>query len=377
MRLNTEPVSWLTYSAEVAATLSMLHSRTPFDLIDFPEYGGEGYIYLLNRTEWDHVPAVVHLHGPLVMFAHTMGWPELDSELYRVGAAMESACFRLADAVYSSSQCSAEWCARYYGARLGPIPTIHAGVDVHLFKPDGASKAIRPTVIFAGRIDPNKGVATLVGAACALAADFADLRLLIIGNGDPEFIESLRNQARACGAPDLLEFAGYAPRRELPALLNQGHVFAAPSVYEGGPGFVYLEAMACGLPVIACEGNGVSEIVRQAENGFLIAPRDGRALEQTLRSLLANAGLRRTMGLRARRFVEAEADSRDCLQRLEAFYTSVAENAGLKPRPQPPCSSPISYRSGKTGNRRVAAHQGENGGDSRSQGPVQGVRRAT
>src|SRR5258706_15827494 len=42
MRLNTEPVRWLTYSAEVAATLSLLHSRAPFDLIDFPEYGGGG-----------------------------------------------------------------------------------------------------------------------------------------------------------------------------------------------------------------------------------------------------------------------------------------------------------------------------------------------
>src|SRR5258706_1534693 len=161
MRLNTEPVRWLTYSAEVAATLSLLHSRAPFDLIDFPEYGGEGYIYLLNRTEWDHVPVVLHLHGPLVMFAHTMGWPELDSELYRVGAAMERTCFRLADAVYSSSRCSTGWCERYYGARPGPIPTIHTGVDVRLFKPDGAPKAIRPTVIFAGRIDPDKRVATL------------------------------------------------------------------------------------------------------------------------------------------------------------------------------------------------------------------------
>ena len=363
MALNTEPARWLTYSAEVAATLSKLHSRTPFHLIDFPEYGGEGYIYLLNRTKWDHVRTVVHLHGPLAMFTHTMGWPEPDSEFYRVGTAMESTSYRLADAVYSSSQCSAEWCARYYGVRLGPIPTIHTGVDVLLFKPDGAPKASRPTVVFTGRIDSNKGVDTLVSAACALAGEFADLRLLIIGNGDSELIESLRNKAREGGAPDLLEFAGYASRQELPGLLNRAHVFAAPSVYEGGPGFVYLEAMACGLPVIACEGSGVSEIVRHAENGFLIAARDGQTLEQTLRSILSNADLRRKIGVRARRFVEVEADSRICLNRLEAFYCSVVGDAA---RPDSKSRSRFqifaSYERVKKGGRRIGAHRSEDSG---------------
>lgn len=352
MRLNTEPVRWLTYSSEVAAAVSQLHSRSHLDLVDFPEYGGEGYIYLLNRTEWDHVPAVVHLHGPLVMFAQTMGWPEPDSEFYRVGAAMESACFRLADAVYSSSQCSTEWCTRYYGARRGPISTIHTGIDLSLFKADDAPKGVGPTIAFAGRIDSNKGIDTLVEAACALAEDFPDLRLLIIGSGDPGFIDSLRGRARESGKSDLLDFAGYVPRQELPGRLNQADVFAAPSVYEGGPGFVYLEAMACGLPVIACEGNGASEMVRHGENGFLIPPRNTRAVVETLRCLLSNADLRRSMGLRARRFVEKEADSRCCLNRLEELYASIARcRVREASRPETlPCIGPISQG-------RVKAHR--------------------
>lgn len=331
MDLNTEPARWLTYSAEVAATLSGLHSRIPFDLVDFPEYGGEGYIFLLNRTQWNHVPAVVHLHGPLVMFTHMMGWPEPNSEFHHVGTAMESTCFRLADAVYSSSERSAGWCTQYYGARPGPIPTIHSGVDVRLFRPDPAPKATWPTVVFAGRIDSNKGVATLVDAACVLAEEYPELRLRIIGAGDPVFIESLRKKSRDHGKPALLEFAGYVPREELPAHLNQAHVFAAPSVYEGGPGFVYLEAMACGLPVIACEGNGASEVVRPGENGFLVPPRDAESVAQALRLLLSNENLRRSMGQRGRGLVEAEADSRVCLKRLETFYATVVQHRGRRP----------------------------------------------
>jgi glycosyltransferase involved in cell wall biosynthesis len=324
MCLNTEPARWLTYSAEVAAALSKLHREAPFHLVDFPEYGAEGYIWLLNRAAWDYVPAVLHLHGPLVMFAHTLGWPEVDSEFYRTGTAMESACFRLADAVYSSSSCSAAWCTRYYGARRGPIPTIHTGVDINLFQPDAAAKATRPTVVFAGRIDCNKGVSTLVEAVCVLAREFAGLRLRIIGDGDPELIQSLRARARDCRQADALEFTGYVPREELASHLAGAHIFAAPSIYEGGPGLVYLEAMACGLPVIACRGNGASEVVRHEESGLLVPPRDVPAVVEALRALISNADLRRSMGLQARHFVEAEADTRNCLDRLEAFYRSAA-----------------------------------------------------
>jgi len=86
--IYTEPVRWLTYSAAVAVEVAQLHARKPLDLVVFPEWGGEGYIHLLNQTEWNRIPTVVHIHGPIVMFAHTMDWPEFDSELYRTGSLM-------------------------------------------------------------------------------------------------------------------------------------------------------------------------------------------------------------------------------------------------------------------------------------------------
>src|SRR6185295_15603460 len=50
--LHTEIADWLTYSAEVAAAVAALHAGEPFDVLDFPEWGGEAYIHLLNRNEW-------------------------------------------------------------------------------------------------------------------------------------------------------------------------------------------------------------------------------------------------------------------------------------------------------------------------------------
>lgn len=322
--IHTEPVRWLTYSAEAAAAVAALHNETPLDIVDFPEYGAEGFVHLLNQAEWSHIPTVVHVHGPLAMLAHTIGWPELDSELYRVGAEMERTCLRLADAVFSSSRCSADWCARQYGLDLAQVPILHTGVDTDLFRPLAAPKANRPTIVFAGRIAASKGVETLLEAALCLAAEWPDLHLRMLGRGDPSLMAKLQAQAQASGWPDLLDLAGFVPREALPAQLNRAHVFAAPSWYEGGPGFVYLEAMACGLPVIACSGSGAAEVVQHDETGLLVAPRDVDGLVDALRRLLAEPAERAAMGQRARSYVLREADSRHCLRRMEAFYSAVA-----------------------------------------------------
>jgi glycosyltransferase involved in cell wall biosynthesis len=121
----------------------------------------------------------------------------------------------------------------------------------------------------------------------------------------------------------LLEFTGFVAREELPRHLCTADVFAAPSCYEGGPGFVYLEAMACGLPVIACAGSGAAEVITAGVTGLLVAPHDPGQVAGALRTILADDELRRAMGRRAREYVEQEADSRDCVRRLEAFYASV------------------------------------------------------
>lgn len=329
--LHTEVADWVTYSAEVAAALAALHARAPLDLVDFPEWAAEGYVHLLNRTAWTRLPAVIHLHGPLVMLAHTLGWPALDSEFYRTGTALEGACLRLADAVFASSQCSADWCARHYGLDRARIPVLHAGVDARLFAPQPGPKPARPTIVFAGRLAANKGVLELLEAAAALAPEFPGLQLRLLGRGEERFVAALRARARAAGLAEGLDLAGFVPRDELPGHLARAHLFAAPSVYEGGPGLVYLEAMACGLPVIACAGSGAAEVVTHEQTGLLVRPGDRPALVAALRRLLADAPFREAMGRRARQYVEQHADTAACVKRIEAFYRGVLERAASRP----------------------------------------------
>ena len=320
------PVEWITYSAEVAAAVETLHSRHALDLVEFPEWGAEGYVHLLNRAPENYIPTVLHLHGPLVMFAHQLSWPDLDSEFYRVGSEMESTCFRLADAVFSSSRCSARWCTEHYCERRDAIPVIHTGVDTDLFAPQPVPKSKRPTIVFVGRIVRNKGVGTLVDACCRLAAEFQELELHMIGSGDGNVIAELEARSRAY--PGLLRRSEFVSRDQLAEQLSRAHVFAAPSVYEGGPGFVYLEAMACGLPVIGCSGSGLDEIIESGENGMLIPPNNTDALVQVLRLLLNDPEKRAEIGRRARDYVTQHARREDCLERIEIFYKAVVERSG-------------------------------------------------
>ena len=324
--LYTEPAQWLTYSAEVAAAVWELHSRKPLSLLDFPEWGGEGYIHLLNRTAYNRIPSVIHIHGPLIMLANTVGWPDTDSEFYRVGTAMEATSLRLADAVFSSSGCSADWCARHYGLRRDRIPVLHTGVDTELFSPRDVPKHHRPTIIFVGRLAANKGVDILVAASARLLDKYPTLQLRLFGTGDAKFVQTLREMAQAAGLNSHLDLPGFIEREQLAKELSRSHVFAGPSLYEPGPGLVYLEAMACGLPVIACQGAGAAEVVVPETNGLLVTPGNVDALVIALDRLLGDPAQREAMGQRARQYIQAQADSHYCLGRLEDFYQSVASS---------------------------------------------------
>jgi len=321
--LATEEARWITYSARVAVAIAQLQARFPLDLVEFADWGSEGFVHLLNQTEWNHVPSVIHLHGPIVMFAHAIGWPEAHSEFYRVASMMEATCVRRADAVFSSSRCSAQWCERFHGLKSDDIPVIHTGVDSRIFRPRDVPKDEHPTIIFVGKIERNKGVELLVEAACRIASQIPKLLVRLVGRGNAELTAQLQRRAREAGYPALLQVVGFVDHGQLPHHLSRAQVFAAPSDYEGGPGFVYLEAMACGLPVIACSGSGASEVVVPEENGLLVPPRDVDALVHALLRLLNQRDFRQIMGQRAREYVVREADRELCLQRLEAFYSSV------------------------------------------------------
>ncbi len=321
----TEAVQWLTHSFVIAAEIQSLLQKYQLDIIEFPEWGAEGYTYLLNRTDWNKIPVVIQLHGPMVMLANKIHWPHINSVFYKVGTHMEAICCQQADAVYSSSQCSAEWVSQHYHVTKKNIPVIHTGVDTNAFAPHTFAKAEKPTIVFTGRLVQNKGAEELVDAAIDLSKEINGLQLRLLGDGEEGFINKLKAKAQKANATALLHFLGFVRKEDLPGELSKAHVFAAPSYYEGGPGFVYLEAMACGLPVIGCSGSGVEEIITDEVNGILVQPRSVEELKVALRKILLNPELANQLGKAARDFTVSHADNTACILKLESFYKSVIE----------------------------------------------------
>src|SRR5262245_5421452 len=103
------------YSWTVLGGLNRLRKDVAFDVIDFPEYGGEGFAFLTDRKPWNWVPVVVELHGPMAMFTEYFGWPERGGRLHQVGTFLEAFSVRHADGLIACSAAVADLASRAYG----------------------------------------------------------------------------------------------------------------------------------------------------------------------------------------------------------------------------------------------------------------------
>jgi glycosyltransferase involved in cell wall biosynthesis len=142
----------------------------------------------------------------------------------------------------------------------------------------------------------------------------------IVGDG-PErtFLESL---ARELGVADRVQFAGALPHNEAIQVIAQADIFALPSWKESF-GVVYLEAMACGKPVIGCRGQGAEDIFEHEETGLLVNPHDIDSLADALARLLQNPNEARQLGARARKRAKDFTWQRNA-QQYASLYDSIS-----------------------------------------------------
>ncbi len=150
-------------------------------------------------------------------------------------------------------------------------------------------------IAFVGSLIERKGLPVLLRALSLM--DWMDWRLLVAGDGE----ERGRYQRLALdlGIGDRTRFLGNLPEAEVEAVLRAADVLALPSFVEAMP-YVILEAMACGLPVVASNIYGINEMAVDGETGCLVPPGDAGRLCAGLRDLLTDAQLRRRLGENAR-----------------------------------------------------------------------------
>jgi D-inositol-3-phosphate glycosyltransferase len=167
------------------------------------------------------------------------------------------------------------------------IDVVQSGVDTDRFHAGRVDpRRERPRVVTIRRLVPRNGVDRLVEAwRSSCLGERADL---VIGGAGPE-MEHIQELSAGDPSIDLL---GYVPDDELPGVYGQADLFVLPSRSGEGFGLVVLEAMACGLPVIATASGGVVDIVEDGFNGRLVRPDDAAALSEGIAELVDNAEMR-------------------------------------------------------------------------------------
>ena len=209
------------------------------------------------------------------------------------------------------------------------MTVIPCGVDTEIFRPTGRSREPRqslgldpdvPVLLFIGRIEPLKGIDVLVRAAAQLDGKF---QLLVVGGDEKDAmrIHELHTLADELGILGKVVFADAVPHDELPRYYNAASICVVPCYYESF-GLVALEAMACGVPVIASRVGGLKETVRDGQTGYLVPWRCPEPFAERLDLLLTNEPLRRSLGEEAREVAQRYRWPRDRRRRSRTSTTS-------------------------------------------------------
>lgn len=149
-------------------------------------------------------------------------------------------------------------------------------------------------------LNTEKGLELNIKTIARITSKYPALKYLVIGNGPQAF--ALRKLSHDLNLENQIEFLGELTHDKVMQYMTIADIFSLPSWNEGF-GIVYIEAMAHGKPVIACEGEGIADVIEHGETGLLIKPKDVESLTQAMDFLLSNPDKAREIGERAKKLV--------------------------------------------------------------------------
>jgi phosphatidylinositol alpha-1,6-mannosyltransferase len=276
----------------------------------------DGFLWARRRRR--QTAFVVALKGIIAdELRNERGWVR---RLLTVQARWEQRNCARADRVVVPSQYSAAIARELYDVPAARLTVIPEPIDLaawrQLFAHVAQPPADRPTVLCVARLYPRKRVEDLLEAARILRQRIPDVQVRIVGRG-PEWTR-LQGLHRQLDLRDAVVFLGEVPRVTLAVEYARAHCFCLPSVQEGF-GLVFLEAMAAGLPVVACRAAAVPEVVVDRGTGLLVEPRRPAEVAGALERVFFDQGLRKALGEEGRRRVDDFDLDRVAARFLEAL----------------------------------------------------------
>lgn len=235
-------------------------------------------------------------------------------EVWEPLPAVRRRALRRASLVLAPSRATGDSLVSVQGVSPQRVRILPWGLDPDFEKRiGGESSAVRPPGFPPGRViltvgrwlakERYKGMDTLILTLPRLLMNWPDLQLVMIGDGDDR--GWLENIARETGVRSHVHFLTGLSYGEMAASYSAAEIFALPSRGEGF-GFVYLEAMARGIPVIGGAHGGAPEIIQDGVTGYVVQHGDTVQLATSIETLLSNPELAREMGAQGRARVENE-----------------------------------------------------------------------
>jgi glycosyltransferase involved in cell wall biosynthesis len=310
------------FRKDILGTFQLRHNQIGFDLIESPEYFGDGYEIKLLFPE---LPLVVKLHTPqFLIYELTQKYVKVAAKLRYLAGGLRRGRFvrgfwkwkvreddidykitMLADQIHSPSISlgnivSARW--KISRSRILDVPNPFIPNEKYLELPVGSEKCI---VTYLGRLEVRKGLVEFSKAIPKIISRIPEVRFRFVGKDLPSHVAGMTMKQyilnELVNHRDKLEFL-FVEGEEIPSILKETTVCVFPSIWENFPN-VCLEAMSAGRAIIASKKGGMKDMLEKPLCGILIDPLNHSQIANAVVTLLTNKKLNIELGSEARRQV--------------------------------------------------------------------------
>ena len=304
------------------AAFRRLGRERPFDVVEMPESGGEGF--LVNRLT--NIPTVLRFHSPARLI---MPFYDVLEEDIRWCSWLEESAVSGATTLTSSSGFLASQLERIGVHREAAV--IHNGIDLDWFDADDETDVLdrydiprdKPMVLFSGRLEPRKG-SRLCPAVVAGILERHDCAFVFAGADLFRFVElELMPALQGRSLRGSVHVLGHLGPQDVRTCLKRADVVFLPSIWESCP-YACLEAMAARRAIVASDAGGLPELLENHVNALVVPSGDAPGFEAAIDALLGDAALRQKLGNAARRTVETSLRDTDVAKRTLAVYERLA-----------------------------------------------------
>lgn len=271
--------------------------------------------YIINKIK--KTPYIVTCQGD-----ELLDYPEgRELEYIKPGLAI---ALRNAAKVHSISNAIKNSLINNFNVPKEKIEVIPNGVDLKKFKPEPRIDLKKEfntnfVLINVSRLSPKNNIAKTIEAVKIVHEKYTDFKYLIVGDGEEK--DNLEKLINKLGLNSAVILTGWIKHDELPAYIAGSDAFIRTSVTEG-LGIVFLEAMACGTPVIASRVQGILDIVEDYKTGLLVEPNDANQIANKIMEIIENDDLRKRLSENGLNFVRNFDWVKIC-ERTEKLYNDV------------------------------------------------------